>query len=364
MLIKAPTTALKALLSGVPLSLVLGTNRSYLCSGVRIYDVPEAPVLVCNVQRHEEEHATLHRIAKDRKAPIFLFNELDVCVAWSYGNLNEHDSIRVLSFLTSYGEFYCGDFTPDASSVLDSFCFTIDPTQDVQGAKKIESIEIPFAHESWVSNSVSFIGVNDHQTVVLDDRDEGAVLERIVWASLESVFPLTLHKSPNITIGAKTRELTDVFAFYEHGCFLIEAKDLSILISGTHRKRERRAKGTQKQAASAIEQLVGAAKAVKRGEVVTDHNGRVLPLVIDQPLHCVVLLTELMHEGDWSEVEEALRKACLDSGDFFHVFDLRELITLLKFSRGSPHRFDYNLIERWKCFMKSGNVLIRSRIKP
>jgi hypothetical protein len=267
----------------------------------------------------------------------------------------------MLNFLTSHGDFYCGDFTPDTSSALDSFCVTIDPTQEIPGAKTIESIEIPIAHEPWTSNSISFIGMNDLQTIVLEDRDEGAVLERIVWASLESVFPLTLHKSPSVTIGAKTRELTDVLAFYEYGSFLIEAKDLSIFISGTHRKRERRAKGTQKQALGAIEQLVGAAKAVKRGETVTDHNGRVLPLVVDKPLHCIVLLTELMHEGDWSEVEKALRKASLETGDFFHAFDLRELITLLKIGHGSPYRFDYNLIERWKCFIKSGNILIRSR---
>ena len=287
-LIKAPTTTLKALLSGVSLSLVFGADRSYLCSGARVYDVPEAPLLLFSVQRYEEEHAALNKIANARRTPIFLFNELDVCVAWSDGLLTEHDSARLLAFLTSHGDFYSGDFTAEASAVLDSFCATINSSQELSGAKQIQTIEIPISHESWTSNNVSFVGANDLQTIVLEDSDEGAVLEKAVWASLESVFPLTLHKSPSVTIGAKTRELTDVLTFYEYGSFLIEAKDLSILKDGTNRKRERRAKGTQKQkqARGAIKQLIGASK-------------------------------------DWSEVEEDLRKAFLEAGDFFHVFDLR-----------------------------------------
>lgn len=194
--------------------------------------------------------------------------------------------------------------------------------------------------------------------------DEGSVLEKAVWASLESVFPLTLHKSPQVKVGKKLRELTDVVTFYSYGTFLIEAKDLSILKAGTDRTRKRRARGIQKQAKRAIEQLIGASKTVKRGDAVTDLKGNPLSLVLDKPLHCIVLLTELMHEGDWGGIESRLRAAMVETGDFFHVLDLRELIVLLKVSNGEPHRLNYNLMQRCEHFVEAGTIHIRSRLAP
>lgn len=215
-----------------------------------------------------------------------------------------------------------------------------------------------------MSNKISFAGVHDHHTITLDDLDEGAVLEKAVWASLESVFPLTLQKSPQVKVGDKLRELTDVLAFHQYGAFLIEAKDLSVLRAGTERTRERRVKGTQKQAKTAVEQLIGASKALKRGEKITDQRGKTLTPVLGQPLHCIVLLTELMHEGDWSELEARLLQAMIETGDFFHVLDLRELVILLKASSGKPELLDYNLMQRCERFVDTGTIHIRSRPAP
>ena len=85
-----------------------------------------------------------------------------------------------------------------------------------------------------------------------------------------------LHMSPQIKVGEKVRELTDVMASHEYGSFLIEAKDLSIFQSGFLREQERRTKGAQKQTQKAITQLVGASKAAKRGDPITDRDGRPL----------------------------------------------------------------------------------------
>jgi hypothetical protein len=190
------------------------------------------------------------------------------------------------------------------------------------------------------------------------------MFERAVWASLESVFPLTLHKSPQVKTGDKTRELTDVLTFYEYGSFLIEAKDLSVLQAGYERDQERRTKGVQKQTKKAIAQLVGASKALTRGKQIFDANGEELNIVRDKPAHCIVLITELMHWGDWSEVETQLMDAMRSTGSFFHLLDLREFIMLLKGSSGKAPLLDYNLIERCKAFIKNGSVHIRSRLAP
>ncbi|CAK8711982.1 MAG: hypothetical protein CDV28_1024 [Candidatus Electronema aureum] len=47
--------------------------------------------------------------------------------------------------------------------------------------------------------------------------------------------------------------------------------------------------------------------------------------------------------------------------DFYHVIDLSELITLLKLSDGKPHRFDYNLMQRFKCVREIRTIHVRSK---
>lgn len=359
-LIKAPSSTLKALVSGARLAFVFGVKDGYLCCGTRIFDVPDAPLLLCSVQRHVEEHEALARIAKSGTTPIFLYNELDVCVAWSDGAIEFDEKTALQDFASDPTRFYSGPMTPGLDSILDRFesVLELGTTSD----NTLEIIEVSLGHGPWVASIISFTGVLQHQTVVLTDQNEGSVLEKITWASLESVFPLTLCHSPQVRIGKKPRELTDVLAFYEYGTFFFESKDLSVIQAGIGRGRERRLKGTQKQAHCAIEQLVGASKVAKRGEVVTDSDNEIINLVLDKPIHCIVLLTELMHEGDWSEIEEALINAMIETGDYFHLFDLRELIILLKASNGEPHRFDYNLIKRCERFIESRSVHMRSRI--
>ncbi|MYM81762.1 hypothetical protein GTP44_07290 [Duganella sp. FT50W] len=364
LLIKAPTNALKAIVSGAKMSMVYAFQESYLCSAIRVYDVPEEPLLLCNIQRHEEEHCALRKVASVGKTPIFLFNELDVCVAWSDGILSEGDRIGLNEFLSKHPIPYSGEYSAEAIKALDNFCSITNQMTEVLASDVMAIIETPIQYGKWVSNMVSFAGNNDLQTIVLDDRDEGGVLEKSIWASLESVFPFGLHKSPQVKIGKKQRELIDVVAFYQYGSFFIEAKDLSVFAAGLDRTRERRVLGVQKQAEKAIGQLVGASKTAKRGVEAFNAKGSQIPLVLDKPLHCIVLLTELIHEGDWTEVEDAIRSAAMETGDYFHVFDLRELVMLLKCSSGQAHRLDYNLMKRFERFVEAGTIHIRSRPAP
>ena len=211
---------------------------------------------------------------------------------------------------------------------------------------------------------VSVVGVRDYYTIKIDGKDEGEMFERAVWASLESIFPLTLHKRPQVKVGAKRRELTDVFSFYTYGSFLIEAKDLSVFHAGHERDQEKRTKGVQKQVKKAIAQLIGASKSSARGDAIFDASGTELHVKRKQRPHCIVLITELMHWGDWSEIENQLMEAMRSTDAFFHLLDLRELIALLKGCSGKAELIDYNLMERCKLFVEKGNILIRSQRAP
>ncbi|HEY9274615.1 hypothetical protein [Achromobacter sp.] len=363
-LIKAPTSAIKALLAGCRLDLLFGRHGTYLCAGARIHDMPDAPMLISSVQREQEEHGALKRLLREQKTPVFLFNEMDACLAWTNMEISESDASEVAKIVNDEPALYVGPFTKDCSHALDCFCYSNDPSQRYPGATKIPLIDIQSMLEAWRVNHVSYMGVRTHQTITIDDLNEGEMFERAVWASLESVFPLTLHKSPQVQIGEKVRELTDVLSFYQYGSFLIEAKDLSVLQAGYGRSQDRRTNGVQKQVRKAIAQLVGAAKALLRGDRIMDEGAKELDVVRDQRPHCIVLISELMHTGDWSDVENQLRKATLTTQAFFHLIDLREFITLLKGSSGKAELLDFNLMQRAKIFAETGSVHIRSRVGP
>lgn len=364
LLIKVPSSSIKALIAGCPLRLLFGRKGTYLNVGVRILGMPDTPILVSGPQREAEEHQALLRAARERRLPVFLFNEMDVCLAWTNLELTEEASTQIVRMVGNAEELYVGPFTSECSHALDCFCYSTDNTQTYPHATTIPLVDIPTTLEPWRTNHISFIGFRGYHTITIDDQNEGEMFERAVWASLESVFPLTLHKSPQVKIGEKIRELTDILAFHEYGSFLIEAKDLSVLEAGFERDQERRTKGVQKQAKKAIAQLVGAARAIARGERVFGVDGEELNIVRDKPAHYIVLITELMHWGDWSEIETQLMEAMRSTSAFFNLLDLREFITLLKASSGKAPLLDYNLMERCKRFVDYGSVHMRSRIVP
>jgi hypothetical protein len=360
LLLKIPTSSIKALITGCKLKLIYGKKEAHLCTGVRIVDVPDSPILISGVQREAEEHRALLCALRKRQFPVFLFNEMDVCLAWTNVELIEEAAAHILDFLGEESLLYVGPFTKETSHSLDCFSFSLDNTNTYPGSHAIPTIEISATIEPWRIIQASFLSVRGSHTVTISDKNEGEMFERVVWASLESVFPLTLYKSPQVKVGTRWRELTDVLSFYSYGSFMIEAKDLSILQAGYERDQERRIKGIQKQVKKAIAQLVGASKAFVRGEAIFDITGYELLVERNQPPHCIVLITELVHSGDWSEIEVQLMEAMQLTGAFFHLFDLRELIALLKGSSDKPELLDYNLMERCKLFVQKRSAHIRS----
>jgi hypothetical protein len=311
-----------------------------------------------------EEHKALERFLVERKIPLFLFNEMDVCLAWTNLEINETDASTAAELINHPPELYVGQFSPECSHTLDCFCISNDPSQTYPNATQIPLTTVKTSLEQWHVIDVSFVGIRGSHTITINDKNEGEIFERAIWASLESVFPLTLHKGSQVQIGEKLREFTDVLAYYEYGSFLIEAKDLSVIQAGYERNQERRTKGVQKQIKKAIAQLKGACGALTRGDSIFALSGEKLDLVRDKPAHCIVLITELMHWGDWNEIEIQLIDAMQSTGAFFHLLDLREFITLIKASSGEASRFDYSLLKRCEEFAKNRSVHIRSRLAP
>lgn len=362
-LVKAPTLSIKAMISGCKVTLEFGKNtiddKTYLCIGVRIFDIPDAPVFISYVQREVEEHQALVEVLRLRQSPIFLFNEMNLCVAWSDAEISGTDSTRVMVLMGDPHNLYMGDSTPSVALCLDCFCISIDDTAKYEGAYPIETVSISPVFSGWNSVKHVFYGFREINKFSIQEEDEGKALEKEIWFSLESVFPLTLHKNPEVMIGTKKRELTDIFSYQDSRSFLIETKALALLETGTDIPQEKRVKRVHAHARKAIGQLVGAVKAFIRNDPIYTMKGKRLDVDRSKPPHCIVLVTELIHSSDWSEIAEQLRKATEKTGAFFHLLDYRELLTLLKQS-GTSDRLHHHLVGRWKLFIQTRNVHIRS----
>lgn len=360
-LIKAPTPSIKALVAGCSAKLTFGKSGNYLCTGAIIADVPDAPLVFSGIQRNLEEHLALLRILQDRVSPIFLFNEMDVCVAWANATLPELEATKVFTFIGNISELYIGPFTEETSHALDCFCFSFNQVASYSNASIIPTEELKLSVDSWNVITSYFYGENSFEPFTINNPEEGKSFEGSIWSALSSVFPNSLFKNVKILNGEKPREFTDVFAFHSYGSFLIEAKDLSVFSAGFQRKQSRRISGIQKQVKKAIGQLIGACKDFCDGKKIFSADGIEISVDRSQPPHCIVLITELPPVGEWEEIVDLLCNAMKETGAFFHLLDFQELLMLLKGSSGDSALFDYNLMQRSKLFWETKSVFIRSQ---
>lgn len=360
-LIKAPTPSIKALIAGCSIKLIFGKSCSNLCTGAIIADVPDAPLIISGIQRNLEEHLALLRILQECASPIFLFNEMDVCVAWANATLPKIDATKVFTFIGNVSELYTGSFTEETSHALDCFCFSFNQVASYPNASIIPTEELKLSVDSWNVITSYFYGENSFEPFTINNPEEGKSFEGSIWSALSSVFPNSLFKNAKILNGEKPREFTDVFAFYSYGSFLIEAKDLSVFSAGFQRKQSRRISGIQKQVKKAIGQLIGACKDFCDGKKIFSADGIEISVDRSQPPQCIVLITELPPVGEWEEIVDLLCNAMKETGAFFHLLDFQELLMLLKGSSGDSALFDYNLMQRLKLFWETKSVFIRSQ---
>ena len=271
-------------------SLFFGKYGPYLCVEVRVFDVPGAPVFIAKVQHEKAEHAALFRALKERTLSVLLFGETDVLLAETTAALSGTEAS--LALLGCEPDLYTGPYSYVAEPVLNSFCsMRDDGPPSLNHALSTAAVTIQCG--SWRTMEHYVYGTHTYKSINIGDRDEGAVLEKTAWAALTSVFPITLVHSPKILANGKSRELTDIFAFYSHGSFLIEAKALSVFPAGYERAQDRRITGVQKQAKKAVGQLVGAAKAFSRGDAIFDTDGKELDINSAAPPHCIALISKL-----------------------------------------------------------------------
>ena len=212
-LLKTTTSIMNAITSGSKINFVFGDIQDILCSGVTIFDIPESPAFIYSAILHTEEHVALNELLSSLTAPLFIFNELDVCVAWCDIIIENNKDVTVLA--GDIKNKYVGDFTDACSTSLDNFFNSVFPTQHSEYTDIFKTISVNVECSSWQINQIDFIGNLDVKTLIINESDEGSTLEKAIWSSLESVFPFSLYHSPLVRIGEKDRELTDILTFHE-----------------------------------------------------------------------------------------------------------------------------------------------------
>ena len=368
--LKLPSTTIQAVVSGCSLELLFGRINGRadvpLCTGLRCRDTIDRPLISLNFQNHVEQYVALGAFLREGGGTAYLFNELDMCVAWARFAIEPIAAGEAREFVGDPAALVPGEHSSRFTSEMDTYEEFVGHAYD-PGAPRadVNQLVVPLSANQWEFSVNHFVGARERGQLALGTQDDGLSVEAVAWFSLDSVFPGGLLRNPIVEEGnGAERELTDVLAFYQYGHFLIEAKALSESGEGFRRSHQRKILTAQKHTRKAISQLVGASKAIRSGRTIKSESGAKVNFDRDKPPHCIVLLAELQHEGDWNDIVQLMAEGMDVTGGFFHVLDLRELILLLKGSNGKAELFDNNLMERAKHFANTRSIHIRSRIPP
>lgn len=125
---------------------------------------------------------------------------------------------------------------------------------------------------------------------------------------------------------------------------------------------KKKVKTLQKHIHKAISQLEGAVRNVKMGTIFYNSKGDIIKFNRDIIPHCIVLVSELYHFGDWKETQLKILTAMEKSKVFFNVMEFREFMILVKNSKGRKKYLDYYLMNRTEEFVKQNTIHIRTSI--
>lgn len=206
------------------------------------------------------------------------------------------------------------------------------------------------------------LGANKKNEIILNDN-EGVGFESQVCAVLDSLFKNNLYKNPFVEEKKKKRELIDILAFYDLGIFLIEVKAMGVFSVNENISMERKVANLIGQIKKAIKQVVGARKMLEKNSKIIDSKDN--EILFDKSIfpHCLIIVSELLHFGDWKEIEMLILKTMIEENLCLNVMDFVELMKYVKFSNGKKEMFDYFLLERRNKFIENGaNIHLRAKI--
>lgn len=378
---KMPETAIKAIHSGAPCSLVLAVVRAesldVLCLGFRVNDEPEKPFIAMFPNVEPADAPLLEQILRAETVTLHCLNELNHPMLAATCAADRDRGSAAADALQHSGRWF---LTPESTKgielemiswimnkALDAFArYIFRSSADEVGEEIAMAVELPLQIDVWPSTEIFEVTPTIADgPFLIGDRDEGSKFERLVQLTIDMAYPGGSFRSPQVEDGASTRELTDVLAFDDRSICVIEAKALSVLNVQADRPSSRRAATVTKDIYAALSQLNGAMKKIRsepriftaEGEELTIRDRR------DAPAHAIVVLSEMYAFVDWREVaaaaiaasESEQRKALV------HVMDLQELSALTSRCPDS-WTFFMRLLQRWTQVKEKGTSYMRTKV--
>lgn len=317
--------------------------------GVKINDFEEMPFSVISTCKKDFEQNAVKNIFKLENSYVEIFNELDICIAKSMIVIDLDQRNMLLQFIDVNKPYYKSNnelTSSDAELSLNNFQYSLDGKIEFANVEKIETLLIQINFNDLIIVKNTFFGYNQQAEIAFDSTDEGNLLENIALAPLQSLFDNNVYMNPLMNKHGP-RELTDVFAYYEKACFIIESKSLSILNNNDNDIMHHTEK-IQKHIKKAIKQVLGVKRVLKNNIKVYDSRTKNEIHVPgeDNPLHCIVLVENIYPVGNWDDIIKVAFEAIRDGKVFLNTLELSEYLKLIKYARGRIELFDYNLIER------------------
>ncbi|MBL8389237.1 MAG: hypothetical protein JNK17_13580 [Hydrogenophaga sp.] len=362
LLLKVSTLVIKYIALGAPLQLLLGRVRDRLMYAVTVRDDAAKPAMLWSVVETEAEVIALKTLVAGQSFPVFLFNELALNVAWSTGKGNfTANAIEWISIATLGKTEY-----PEIADLADGLLERA--FKGTASTSELLTTDIEIA-ETWHPVFNHFITSHGTDSPIdIFSRDEGGQQEQLAIWLTDSLSPQRVHHSPQVPVGRRQRELTDILFSHDHGAVLIESKALTVFNRENLPDRAKLAKDVSQHVAKAARQLRGAIRKIKDGAPVTTRSGAPIDVERSQPAHAVVLIPEFgLIEDEANFDPEFIADFMKATGGFIHLLDLAELLRVVQaaemLSRGSTKitklmAFDYYLIERAKHAHKAETLCI------
>ncbi len=365
-MIKAPINTVKAIIEGCRIELLIGkdTNlgKTVIHTGIRVYDDPNHCLLLTGTNRHLEDNQSLIKVLEQQSCTVGLYNEIGICVSTSILNINEKNGKIALNFIGNISELYTGEFDNRIKKSLDCFDYTLDPSRNFKEPYKIDVIKFDCVFNTWNPTLNHFVGLNEQEETIINQKEEGQTLEKHVWFPIENIFNFGIYKNPKYKTPHGEKEMTDILASYDLGLFLIETKSLSVFFSKDGITMDKKVVKLKKHIQKGINQLVGAKNNILKGTEIFNSNSDVIDINRNTIPHCIVIVSELLPFGDWKDIEDQILKTMKEESIFLNVMDFREFMNIVKNSKGSKEHLDYYLIRRAEGFIKTKSIHMRVNI--
>lgn len=360
-LLKLPSTIIKAIALGCEIDFIIGLNHSdqtYITLGAKIYE-STSPLMVAMPLMTENEITSLILFTNATDITISIFDEIDSPVFGAKILLNEQFKKHLASSIKKYSPLNPTENIIKANKNLDSFYYKVDKNYQTEKHHEVTLVFCKIKLQNPESILIISHSNQDSINYRINTGIEGETQEDKLSHALKSHLKDNIFHSPQVLIGKKTRELTDILVLKNNYSILIESKALSIDSSNSNESKDKLLSRTLKQSHKAITQLEGALKAINRQEKIKSKTGDLVEIK-NNNIYLIIVISEFIQSIDWLSICNKSIEIYKNYSARTLVIDISEFVYMLKLASSGNRDFGNMLEMRFNLFMKHRSYNIKS----